>query len=218
MIQSALVQVGDWYLHQSRIYFDGFCQQSGSFSPLNTFNLIEKESTLDQKSVYIFSKVSVIWSVTNLPDVVVQFCLQVSSPRVTIFYSRTKPVNFSRAEESLSTSFPYCIILKYPKAHLLLASCWLLCVLLAQFAISVSASLRIRSDLVRDEWALRKENWWRKEGFVPFSQMGRNQVISWLPHSLYDQRTIRDILPLYVLCKGKLFRIWWRWPCLLFWV
>ena len=40
--------------------------------------------------------------------------------------------------------------------YLLLASCWLRWVLLAQFAMSVSASLRIRSDFVRDEWALER--------------------------------------------------------------
>ena len=39
--------------------------------------------------------------------------------------------------------------------HLVLASCWLRWVLLEQFAMSVSASFRIRSDLVRDECALK---------------------------------------------------------------
>ena len=37
---------------------------------------------------------------------------------------------------------------------LLLASCWLLCVLLAQLAMRVSASFLILSDFVREEWAL----------------------------------------------------------------
>ena len=47
---------------------------------------------------------------------------------------------------------------EYNRSHecyLLFASCWLRCVLDAQLAISVSASLRIRSDLVRDECALQ---------------------------------------------------------------
>ena len=43
--------------------------------------------------------------------------------------------------------------------NLLLASCWLRCVLEEQLAMSVSASFRILSDLVRDEWALKYKNW-----------------------------------------------------------
>ena len=135
--------------------------------------------------------------------------------------------------------------------YLLLASCWLRWVLLAQFAMSVSASLRIRSDFVRDEWALEYYNiiktiyyiilfYYKRVrhiadsfGFRPqrvsagegkcffreFPRNGRcvvwNQVISWLPPliALYDQRTIKDILPLYILCKrGNFVGIcrWWK--------
>ena len=86
--------------------------------------------------------------------------------------------------------------------HLLLASCWLRCVLLAQFAISVSASLRIRSDFVLDEWALESEKGSKiSDGS---STNGRCRGIGSFrdyPHSWYDQRTIRDILPLYPLQK-----------------
>ena len=49
--------------------------------------------------------------------------------------------------------------------HLLLASCWLRCVLLAQFAISVSASFRIRSDFVLDECALERIKGSKKYSF-----------------------------------------------------
>ena len=87
-------------------------------------------------------------------------------------------------------------------SHLLLASCWLRCVLLAQFAISVSASLRIRSDFVLDECALESEKGSKiSDGS---STNGRCRGIGSFrdyPHSWYDQRTIRDILPLYPLQK-----------------
>ena len=63
-----------------------------------------------------------------------------------------------------------------------------------------------------ERWGTRIDD--KRKDLFPFRKWARIRSFRDYPHSLYDQRTIRDILPLYVLCKGKLFRIWLRWPCL----
>ena len=93
---------------------------------------------------------------TNLPDVVVQLCLQVSSPRVTIFYSRTKPVNVSRAEESLSINIFSLlhhseISQSSPVVGLLLTSLCFACTVCHQRVRLISDPLRLRSRRVSAE-------------------------------------------------------------------